>query len=286
MSVDFEQICNKLKEIARGSGQILMKYFESDQLHENTKATSADIVTDADLESDKFIREQFAKNFPTFGVITEEGSSVQPAHPGPDEIWLCADPLDGTTNFSCNLPIFSVSIAALDCNFQPLVGVVYDPNRDEMFSAIKGKGSFLESPKGKKQLHARCNTELIKCLLVTGFNPGHVHSSDNNLKEIAQILPKIRCLRRLGSACLDFCYVAAARLDGYWELGPHIWDVAAGWLVATEAGCLVTHYDGKGFTRESLQQPILSLVCATPAIHKQILENIQIARAAIGTNDK
>lgn len=282
MSVDIEDCLQKMKEIARGAGKILIEYYRNKEFGENTKATQADIVTDADLASDKYIREKFAELFPGFGVITEEGKSIQPAKPGPNELWLCADPLDGTTDFSCGLPIFSVSIGLLDVNYQPVAGCVYDPTRDEMFHAIKGKGSYIESSLvGNHQLHARENTELIKCLFTFGFNPEHLNSTDNNIREIQQILPKVRCLRRLGSACLDFCYVAAARLDGYWEFGPHIWDVAAGWLVATEAGCLVTHYDGTPFTRESLMLPKLSIVVATPVIHKQLLENIQIARQGL-----
>ncbi|OHT13268.1 Inositol monophosphatase family protein [Tritrichomonas foetus] len=279
--MNFEQIRDTLKEIARGSGAILMKYFESDNLNEGTKATDADIVTDADLASDKYIREQFSKHFPDFGVITEEGKSIPPKNPGPDELWLCADPLDGTTNFSCNLPIFSVSLACLDVNYEPVVGVIYDPTRDELFWAIKGKGSFIESPRVNKQLKARENTELLKCLVVTGFNPSHLTSDDNNLREITTILPHVRCLRRLGSACLDFCNVASARLDCYWEKGPHIWDVAAGWLIATEAGCVVSHYDGRPFTRESLMAPMIDVIVATPAVHKQISALIMEARKGL-----
>ena len=281
MSHNYDEILSKLKEIARGSGAILMKYFESDRLNEDTKATAADIVTDADFESDRFIRDQFASKFPGFGVITEEGESITPKERGDDELWLCADPLDGTTNFSCNLPIFSVSIACLDKDYQPVVGVVYDPTRDELFSAIKGRGSFIESPRVTRRMKARENTELIKCLVVTGFNPTHLTSQDNNLREIQTILPHVRCVRRLGSACLDFCNVANARLDCYWEKGPHIWDVAAGWLIATEAGCLVTHYDGTPFTKKSLFQPMIDLIVATPAVHKQIMQLIQEARKGL-----
>ena len=281
-AVDFEQVLAKLQDIAKHAGSILMQYFESDVLNEATKATCADIVTDADLASDKYIREQFQANFPEFGVITEEGKSIPPKNPGADELWLCADPLDGTTNFSCNLPQFSVSLALLDKDYRSVVGVIYDPTREETFYAIKGKGAFLENKKGTRKLQAREHEDLTKCLVVTGFNPAHVTSSDNNLKEIEEILPKVRCVRRLGSACLDMCYVAAKRLDGYWERGPHIWDVAAGRIICEEAGCVVTHYNGQEFTRESLMRPLLSVVVAAPRIHKLLCENIQKARKANG----
>lgn len=275
---NFEAVLVKMKEIAANAGAILMEYFESDRLNEDTKATIADIVTDADLASDKYIREQFQQHFPEFGVITEEGQSIPPKNPGADELWLCADPLDGTTNFSCNLPHFSVSIALLDKNYEAVAGVIYDPNREETFSAIRGKGAFLENSKGKRQLKARRNPDLTKCLISTGFSPAHISSSDNNICEIEEILPKIRCLRRLGSACLDMCYVAASRLDAYWERGPHIWDVAAGWVIAEEAGCVVTHYSGKRFTRESLMMPLCTIAVATPEVHKLLIESIQKAR--------
>jgi myo-inositol-1(or 4)-monophosphatase len=278
---DFDAILAKIKEIAVAAGDILMQYFESDNLHESTKATAADILTDADLASDKFIREQFQLNFPDFGVITEEGESIAPKHPGPDELWLCADPLDGTTNFSCNFPHFSVSIALLDVNHLPIAGAIYDPNRKELFSGLRGQGSFLEGPNGKRKLQTRQNTELVKCLVCTGFSPAHLTSQDNNLREIGEILPKIRCLRRVGSCCLDFCYVAAARLDGYWERGPHIWDIAAGWVIAAEAGCVVTDYNGNAFTKETLHLPALTPIVANPEIHRQLLALIQKARASI-----
>jgi myo-inositol-1(or 4)-monophosphatase len=278
MSDPREDYLASIKEIAINAGAILLRYFEGEDLHEDTKATVADIVTDADFASDNYIREQFALRFPTFGVITEEGCTIAPKNPGPDELWLCADPLDGTTNFSCNLPIFSVSIAILNQQHRPIAGVVHDPVRNETFSAILGKGSFLESPSGKRQLRVRPNTESIKCLVATGFHPSHVSSDDNNLREIAEILPKVRCIRRLGSACLDMCYTAAARLDGYWERGPHIWDVAAGWLIATEAGCKVTTYQGVEWTRETIHKPLLTIVEANPVIHAVLLAGIQKAR--------
>ncbi|KAK8892906.1 hypothetical protein M9Y10_030158 [Tritrichomonas musculus] len=279
--MEYEDILVKLKEIALGSGKILMKYFEKqEELIEKTKETEADIVTNADIESDKYIREEFAKHFPGFGIITEEGEKIQPKVINGQKYWLCADPLDGTTNFACNLPIFSVSIACLDNDYKPIVGVVYDPTREEIFWAIKGKGSYLETKKnGIKRLKARENTNLLKCLVVTGFNPSHVNNVDNNISEISKILPHVRCIRRLGSACLDFCNVAASRIDCYWEKGPHIWDVASGWLIATEAGALVTHYDGSPFTQDSLLKPMIDLIVATKSIHTQIKELINEARS-------
>jgi myo-inositol-1(or 4)-monophosphatase len=276
-----EQHLAAIKEIATQAGAILMQYFEREELHEATKLTVADIVTDADFASDNYIREQFRVRFPDFGVITEEGTNIQPKHPGPDELWLCADPLDGTTNFSCNLPHFAVSIAILNQQHIALAGCVYDPTRREMFSAAAGHGACLESPAGRRQLKVRPKTELLKCLVATGFHPTHLTSPDNNLREVAEILPKLRCLRRMGSAALDIVYTAAARLDGFWERGLHIWDMAAGWIISSEAGCIITDYEGKPLSKETFQAPMLTIVCANPVIQPMLVECIQRARAGL-----
>jgi myo-inositol-1(or 4)-monophosphatase len=281
MADALDQHLAAIKEIATQAGAILLQYFEREELHETTKLTAADILTDADLASDKYIREQFRVRFPDFGVITEEGATIQPANPGPDELWLCADPLDGTTNFSCNLPHFAVSIGILNHQHVSLAGCVYDPTRREIFSAAVGRGAWLESPSGRRQLKVRANTELVKCLVSTGFHVTHLTSSDNNLREVAEILPKVRCLRRIGSAALDIVYVAAARLDAYWERGIHIWDIAAGVVIASEAGCVLTDYSGRSFSAETFQVPMLTIVCANPVIQPILRECIQRARAGL-----
>lgn len=273
-----ERVVEDVKTVAVNAGKILMEYFESDKLNERTKSTVADILTDADLASDKYIREALGKLYPKAGVITEEGKTIEPEMDDP--FYFCADPLDGTTNFSCNYPHFCVSIGVLDKNFEPLAGVIYDPNRDELFWALKGQGAYLSSPReSKRRLSVRHKSELINALVVTGFNPKHVSSEDNNMPELERILPKVRCVRRDGSAALDMAWVAAGRLDGYWENGPHIWDVAAGWIIAEEAGCVVSHYDGRRFSEATLFLPELSIVVACPELHPQLVDEICAARA-------
>lgn len=275
---NLEEVLPVIKQIARESGAIIMKHFESKDFTEDTKSTCADIVTQADLESDKHIREELTKHFPDAGMITEEGKDVQPKKPGNDEIWFCADPLDGTTNFSCGLPIFAVSIGILDHEHQPIGGCIYDPNRDEMFWAIKGKGSYLDAKGKTTRLYVRNKPELINCLVATGFSPDHVNNSDNNIKELSAILPKVRCIRRCGSACLDLCNVAASRLDAYWENGPHIWDIAAGSAIINEAGGVVTDYFGKKITKEKLHEPKINLIAGHQDIVNQISALIQSVR--------
>lgn len=267
-----------IKQIARESGEIIIKHYESHDFTEITKTSAADILTQADLDSDKHIREELKKHFPEAGMITEEGDDIPPKVRGENEIWFCADPLDGTTNFSCGVPYFSVSIGILDSNHRSIGGCIYDPNRDEMFWAIRNHGAFLDTKGQSKQIHVRHRTELVNCLVATGFCSDHLTNPDNNLKEISLILPKVRCIRRWGGTCLDMCYVAASRFDAYWEQGPHIWDVAAAWVIAEEAGAIVCGYDGKPFNNEFLHQPKLNILCAPVETHATFSQLIMEAR--------
>jgi myo-inositol-1(or 4)-monophosphatase len=282
MAFDLDTAITKIKQIARQAGAVVMKHFESGALCEATKLTVVDIVTIADKESDEFIRSEFGRQFPGYGVITEEADSIEPSIP--EKQWLVVDPLDGTTNYSCNCPFFSISIGLIDSEYKPLAGAVYDPVRDELFFGVKGKGSFVEKteyrPKGDlfekvvvtQRLKVSGKTRLIECLAVTGYHVSHIECCDPMIREASAILPKVRCLRALGSAALETCYVAAGRLDVYYECGCHIWDVAAGWVIATEAGCTVTDYAGKVWAREDLLRPKIELIFAAPGIHSMVVE--------------
>ena len=277
-----------MKRIARECGEIIMKYFDTDEIVEKTKTTEADIVTQADILSDKHIREELRKNFPTAGMITEEGQNIEPKTTKEDKsdaIWFCCDPLDGTTNFACSFPFFAVSIAMLDYKLESIAGVVYDPTRDELFYAVKGKGAHLESPRVTKELHCRNKSDLINCLIGTGFNANHVKTSkDNNISELSKILPHVRCIRRCGGTVLDICYVAAARLDGFWENGPHIWDIAASSLIATEAGAVMTNYKGEPITKEEKLAPMINFVVGGKEVNEKLVNYIQEARAEMKLN--
>lgn len=282
MSGEFlEGILPEIKRIARECGEIIMKHYNAHDFTEMTKSSAADIVTQADLDSDKHLRTELSKHFPDAGMISEEDDDIPPKIRGPDEIWFCADPLDGTTNFSCGVPYFSVSIGVLDASHRSIAGCIFDPNRNEMFWAIKGKGAYLESNNEVKQIHVRRREKLVDCLIATGFSSDHLWNPDNNITEISHILPKVRDIRRWGGTCLDMCYVAASRFDGYWECGPHIWDVAASWIIAEEAGAVVSHYDSKPFTKESLRRPALDILCAPSELHAKLSEMIMEARKNI-----
>jgi myo-inositol-1(or 4)-monophosphatase len=283
MALDLDTAIDQIKLLARQAGAIVMQYFESGEIGERTKTNDADILTRADAESDVFLRGEFSRQFPGYGVITEESVRVEPTIP--EQQWLIADPLDGTTNYSCNCPFFSISIGLVDSEHRALAGAVYDPVHDELFYGVKGKGSFVEKPEFKskgdlfekvvqpKRLKASRKQDLSKCLVVTGYHSTHVESSERMISEVSAVLPRVRCLRAFGSAALEICYVAAGRLDVYYEWGGHIWDVAAGWVIATEAGCVVSVYGGHLWTKESLNEVFLEFIFASKSeIHQQVVE--------------
>jgi myo-inositol-1(or 4)-monophosphatase len=171
------------------------------------------------------------------------------------------DPLDGTTNFAHGIPIFAVSIALWEAG-RTRLGVVYDPTRKECFWAERGKGAYL----GERRLRVSTPAELGDSLLVTGFPYDAWSNPDNNLDHYARFAVRTQGVRRLGSAAIDLAYLAAGRIDGYWELRLGPWDVAAGGLIAEEAGALVTAIDGEG--------PYLtdtpSLIAANPVLHAKM----------------
>ncbi len=211
----------------------------------------ADLVTAADRASEALIRERITQQFPSHDVLGEEqGLNDQ----GSDYRWY-VDPLDGTTNFAHGYPVFCVSMAlehrALEHQSSQqhsansgrrIGGVVYDPTRDEMFSAELGRGAQLNG----KPIHVSKATQLKECLLATGF-PSHKRHKNPNIHFYHQITLRTHGVRRAGSAALDLCNVASGRFDGFWEFNLNPWDTAAGVLIVEEAGGKVTRFDGSPF---------------------------------------
>ncbi|MDE5997148.1 MAG: inositol monophosphatase, partial [Muribaculaceae bacterium] len=169
-------------------------------------------------------------HFPDHGIISEESGLD---HEDREWRWVI-DPLDGTTNFSMGLPPFCVSIA-LEHNKEALIGVVYAPYLKECFYAAKGYGAWLNG----QAIHCSEKDEISKAVVATGMPYDRNDNSDNNLAEISRMAFRVRGIRRMGSAAIDLCYTAAGFLDAYWELNLNRWDVAAGQLIATEAGAIV-----------------------------------------------
>ncbi len=197
-----------------------------------------DIVTQFDKKSQDMIIAELAKKYPRYGILSEEGIRCNA-----DALlkWII-DPLDGTTNFAHGLPIWTISIA-LEVEGNILLGVVYDPTRQEMFFAIKGNGAFRD----QKRIKVSGVRKLGRALLVTGFPYDIRTSSENNLSHFADFAVRAQAVRRLGSAALDLCYTACGRFDGYWEIKLSPWDQAAGSLILAEAGGRITDFKGNKF---------------------------------------
>jgi myo-inositol-1(or 4)-monophosphatase len=196
---------------------------------------TVDLVTQFDGRAQQMIDARLRAAFPDHGILAEEGLSRETGSP---YRWI-VDPLDGTTNFAHRFPVFSVSIA-LERDDDGLVGVVYDPTRDEMFWAVRGEGAFLN---GRPIAVSRI-AELDRSLIATGFPYDLRESPVNNVRHFNDFLLRVQAVRRCGSAALDLSYVACGRFDGFWELKLKPWDVAAGALIVREAGGRVSDFEG------------------------------------------
>jgi len=242
----------------------------------NTKTSPADLVTEIDKGSEKLIKNLIMTHFPEHSFLGEEG-----VEPGPlasaqalenvkdaDYLWI-VDPIDGTTNFVHGFPFFSVSIA-LAFKGEVIVGVVYDPSRDELFVAEKGKGAYLRG----KPIHVSTEAVLADSLLATGFPIDQVAALPANMRGLTAVLPKVRNVRNGGSAALHLAYVAAGRLSGFWEINLNAWDLAAGSLLVQEAGGRITDTSGAPY-----HLGVRHVVATNHRIHQELLRVLQTAEA-------
>ncbi len=244
-----------IKELARGAGQILREGYERDFTVQHKGRI--DLVTDVDHRSEAYLLGQIQDRFPGHTIVTEESGHLAGAD---DSCWYI-DPLDGTVNFAHGVPVFSVSIAFAQNGIVQL-GVVYDPLRDELFSAERGKGACLND----KPIRVSAATELLQSLLTTGF-AYHEWIIDHNLAHYQRFAHLTQGVRRLGSAAIDLCYVAAGRFEGYWEISLQPYDIAAGGLIVEEAGGKMTATYGDS---DYLRAPC-SVLAANPTLHAQML---------------
>jgi myo-inositol-1(or 4)-monophosphatase len=223
----------RISAIAREAGALLMQHFDQ-QIKIEYKG-EADLVTVADRKSEALIRQRIREQFPGHDVLGEEEGFRDT---GSEYRWY-VDPLDGTTNFAHGFPVFCVSMG-LQRGDEMIAGVCYDPTRDEMFAAEKGKGAYLNDDR----IHVSNVAKLVESLLATGF-PSHKRHKNPNIYFYHQITLRTHGVRRAGSAALDLCSVACGRFDGFWEFNLNPWDTAAGVLIVEEAGGRVTDfYDG------------------------------------------
>ena len=243
---------------AREAAKIHKKYFNTDFSIE-TKGKSFDLVTVADIEAEKKIVSVIRKSFPDHNILGEEAKYEKTD----SEFTWIIDPLDGTNNFSNKIPIFSVSIA-LAKGSEIFLGVVYDVMRDELFTAQKSKGAFLN----KKRIEVNSVDELKGAILITGFYYDRGAAMLENIDKIKQFLQKqIMGIRRFGSAALDLCYVGCGRAAGFWEFELSPWDFAAGKLIVEEAGGKVTKDKGEAVLLEKS-----FIVASNSRIHSQMLD--------------
>ena len=225
-------------QIAREAGALLMEFFRS-RVKIEYKG-EADLVTAADRTSEKLIRERIKNLWPMHDILGEEEGLIDT---GSEYRWYL-DPLDGTTNFAHGFPVFCVSMG-LEHKGRRIAGIVYDPTRDEMFSAELGRGAYLND----QPIHVSKTAKLSESLVATGF-PSHKRHQNPNIHFYHQITLRSHGVRRAGSAALDLCYVACGRFDGFWEFNLNPWDTAAGVLIVEEAGGRVTDYEGKHYATD------------------------------------
>jgi myo-inositol-1(or 4)-monophosphatase len=245
-------------EIARQAGSILMPYFHRRVAVEYKG--DVDLVTEADRASEAFILGRLCAYFPDHAIVAEEGGGHESASP---YRWY-VDPLDGTTNFAHGFPIFAVSIA-LEREGESVVGVIYDPTRDEMFAAEKGAGAFLNG----EAIRVSRVERLEEALVTTGF-PSKKRHQNPNIHYYHQMNMQTHGVRRPGSAALDLAYVAAGRMDGFWEFHLQPWDLAAGRLLVEEAGGMVTDAAGQV---HRLDSP--GILASNRVLHDQLLRAFQ-----------
>lgn len=246
-----------LQDLALKAGKIL-RAGRSQHLQIDHKGV-IDLVTEVDRQSEAFLIGEIRRQFPQDGIVAEESGN----HAGNACCCWYIDPLDGTVNYAHGVPAYCVSLAYAEQDVIQL-GVVYDPVHDELFSAQNGRGATMNGV----PLHVAESRELDQSLLVTGFPYDIRTNPRNNLEQYGLFALRSLGVRRLGSAALDLCYVAAGRFDGYWELSLQPWDLAAGALIAREAGATVTTISGAS---DYLKIPC-SVVAANPEIHSQMLQ--------------
>lgn len=248
--------------IAREAGALLLHYF-----HQKLKIEykgEADLVTAADRASEALIRERIRAQFPGHDVLGEEQGL---SDSGSEYRWY-VDPLDGTTNFAHGYPVFCVSLGLEHRTAESarrIAAVIYDPTRDELFSAELGKGAKLNG----EPIRVSKFSQLKECLVATGF-PSHKRHQNPNIYFYHQITLHTHGVRRAGSAALDLCCVACGRYDGFWEFNLNPWDTAAGVLIVEEAGGKVTRFDGSPFQIDSRET-----LASNGLVHDALLHEFQ-----------
>lgn len=255
-----EKILNLSLMIAQISGNHILRQFNTDFIIDFKSLTN--MVTQVDRESEQILISHIHDQFPDHRILAEE-TDDEIAGNSPYR-WII-DPLDGTTNFVHGVPIFAISIA-VEYHGEIIIGVVFDPTRNELFSAIKNGGAFLN----KKQIKVSNTPTLSKSLTATGFPYMTDKVFDLNMEIFRTVYKKCQGVRRAGAAALDLCYVAAGRFDGFWEFGLNPWDVSAGALIVQEAGGIISDFKRIKFRSDNVSQ----IIATNGKIHEELLKII------------
>jgi len=248
--------------IASEAGALLKDKFH--QPHTIEYKGLINLVTEADRASEELIISKIREMYPNHDILTEESKGIAT---GSAFRWII-DPLDGTTNYAHGYPVFCVSVA-LEKQGEICCGAVYNPMLDEMFSAEKGAGAFLNG----RQIRVSDTEDLSKSLLTTGFPYDVRDSEENNLNHFNLMAVNVQAIRRAGAAALDMAYVAAGRFDGFWELKLMPWDTAAAWLLVEEAGGCVTSLSGRPFFLDAPH-----VLASNGRIHRDMMDILMKAR--------
>ncbi len=258
--MSYEKELSVGRRVAVEAGALLKNFLG--RVTQITHKGRTDLVTEADLQSEKLILDSLERHFPGDIVLTEESGQHGTSS---KRLWLI-DPLDGTINFAHELPFFAVSIA-LQVQGRTVLGVVYNPCTQEFFEAAKGSGAFLN----QKPIRVSKTDKLIDSLLATGFPYTIAQNPEEVMKRLNHLIVRGQSVRRTGSAAMDLCYLAAGRFAGYWEQDLKPWDTAAGALIVEEAGGRVTDFEGNPFT------PFFKTVLATNSlIHGDMLAALRL----------
>lgn len=280
--LDIAALAASAEAIARSAGALVRDRHAQNSAGgdsgERQKGHQHNLVTETDIASEALIVGEIEARYPDHGVRSEEGARpLPPGRPGAP-VWVI-DPLDGTNNFAHGLPMFAVNIAIM-LGKRVLAGVTYDPLRDELFRATEGGGACLND----RPIRVSSRETLGESIIATGFPYDKASNPDNNLAQFAAVMPRVRGIRRSGSAALDIAYVAAGRLDAYWEHGTAAWDVASGILLVREAGGTVTDYGG-GETTVDHGRLIASNGRVHAALQDALQDALRVATGALDSED-
>lgn len=264
--IDLQALRADAEIAARAAGSALMRHYNQPHTF-NYKTSDRDFATEGDHAAEAVILKLLRALHPTIAVISEE-SGADAEVESAAYAWHI-DPLDGTMNYAANLPLFATSIALADRDMQPLVGVIYAPVLDMLFSGARGHGATLNGT----PIHVSDCTALDRALMITGFAYDRHALTENNLRQWENMLMRTRDLRRYGTAALELALVAAGRFDGFWEQHIHSWDCLAGLLLIEEAGGRVS--DRQGERSPSLWDG-MDIVASNGALHEAMLDVLRL----------